>query len=151
MLYLRKNAYMVFISHNVPSLKNGKVKTSRGIFASKTVKKYLRSHGINKYSSSKKEVDGYKTIPMTFPVDQLRRLFSGIEFPVIIGFHFVRDSNRDFDFNNANQLILDLLTAFDIIPDDSMKYVIPQCMMIDGKFYTVDKENPGVFISILNE
>ena len=142
---------MVFISHNVPSLKNGKVKTSRGIFASKTVKKYLRGHGINKYSSSKKEVDGYKTIPMTFPVDQLRGLFDGAKFPAIIGFHFVRDSNRDFDFNNANQLILDLLTAFDIIPDDSMRYVIPQCMVIDGKFYTVDKENPGVFISILNE
>ena len=142
---------MVFIAHNVPSLKNSKVATSKGVFASKTVGKYLRKHGIQHYSASRKTVDRYKTIPMTFPVDELKELFAGQEYPITIGFHFVRDSQRLFDFNNGNQLILDLLTAFDIIPDDSMKYIIPQCLWIDGKHYSVDKDNAGVYVDIIKK
>ena len=141
---------MVFIKHSVPSLKNSKIATSRGIFASKTVGKYLRKHGIQHYSASRKTVDFYKTIPMTFPVDELKRLFDGHEYPIIVGMHFVRDSKRSFDINNANQIIFDLLTAFDVILDDNADCVIPQVLWIDGKHYSIDKENAGVFISILN-
>lgn len=140
---------MVFIPYNCPSLKNSKVATSKGVFASQTVAKYLRKHGIKHYSSSKKTVEEYKTIPMTFPVEELKKLFAGHEYPITIGFHFVRDSLRNFDMNNANQLIMDLLTAFDIIPDDSMKYVIPQCLWINGKHYSVDKDNAGVYVDII--
>lgn len=142
---------IVFIPGNVPSLKNSKVKTSHGIFPSKTVKKYLRSLGINKYSSGRKEVDLYKTIPLTFPVDELKDLFSADEYPKIVGIHFIRDSERTFDFNNASQIIFDLLTAFDVIPDDSMKYVVPACLKVENRFYTVDKENTGCLITIINE
>lgn len=141
---------MVFISKNVPSLKNSKVATSRGVFASKTVGKYLRAHGIQHYSASKKTVTRYKTIPMTFPVEELKKLFEGAEYPIIIGMHFVRDSNRAFDFNNANSIIMDLFTAFDIIEDDNMSICYPQVLLIDGKHYSVDKNNPGVYIKILN-
>lgn len=140
---------MVFIKFNVPSLKNGKIATSKGVFSSKTVQKYLRKHGIQHYSSSKKTVDAYKTIPMTFPIKELRVLFENVEYPAIIGFHFVRDSKRSFDFNNANQIILDLLTSFCIIPDDSMDYIIPQVLWMDKKHYSIDKENPGVYINII--
>lgn len=140
---------MVFISKNVPSLKNSKVATSRGIFASKTVGKYLRLHGIQHYSSSRKVVDRYKTIPMTFPIDALKKLFEGAEYPVKIGFHFVRNSARDFDFNNSTQILLDLFTAFDLIPDDSMRYVLPFPLEINGKYYSIDKENPGCYVTIL--
>ena len=49
----------LFIGTNVPSLKNSKIKTSRGIFSSKTVGKYLRGLGIQSFSSSKKIVKGY--------------------------------------------------------------------------------------------
>lgn len=45
---------MSFIPGNVPSLKNSKVKTNKGIFPSKTVSKYLKSFGIISYSSEKK-------------------------------------------------------------------------------------------------
>ena len=48
----------IFIPGNVPSLKNSKVKTGRGIFASPTVTKYLKSLGIQRFSSRKKEVVG---------------------------------------------------------------------------------------------
>lgn len=142
---------MVFIKHSVPSLKNSKVATSRGVFASKTVGKYLRKHGIQHYSASRKTVDCYKTIPMTFPVAELRELFDGHEYPIIVGIHFVRDSKRSFDINNANQIIFDLLTAFDVIADDNADCVIPQVLWIDGKHYSVDKENPGCYIKILNK
>jgi len=142
---------MVFISHNTPSLKNSKVATSKGVFSSKTVGKYLRKHGIQHYSTSKREVTRYKTIPMTFPVNELKELFNGHEYPVIIGFHFVRDSKREFDFNNANSIITDLFTAFEIIPDDSMTYLIPQVLWIDDKHYSIDKNDPGCYIKILNK
>ena len=140
---------MVFVQFNTPSLKNSKIATSRGVFASKTVMKYLRAHGIQHYSSSKKEITRYKTIPMIFPIDELRELFSTAEYPIKIGFHFVRDSKRTFDFNNSTQILLDLFTAFDIIEDDSMQYVLPFPMEIDGSYYTINKENPGCWIDIL--
>ena len=44
----------IFIPFNVPSLKNSKIKTTRGIFPSKTFKKYLQAIGIQHFSSSKK-------------------------------------------------------------------------------------------------
>ena len=57
---------LFFIPGNVPSLKNSKVKTSRGIFPSKTVVKYLRDIGVLRYSVRDKEVQEYKTKPNTF-------------------------------------------------------------------------------------
>ena len=48
-----------FIQGNCPSLKNSKIKGENGIFHSKTVGKYLKSLGIQHYSSSKKTVKGY--------------------------------------------------------------------------------------------
>ena len=134
----------IFIPGNVPSLKNSKIKTSRGIFPSKTVKNYLNSLGIQSYSASKKEVKGYKTRPNLF-----LELFKDVKiekYPIIISFHFVRDSKRGFDFNNANQIILDLLTAHGIIKDDNMDYIIPECMWIDNKQYSYNKEKPGVYV-----
>jgi len=142
---------MVFIDFNVPSLKNSKIATSKGVFASKTVGKYLRKHGIQHYSASRKEITTYKTISMTFPVEELRQLFSGYSYPIIVGMHFVRDSNRSFDFNNANAIIMDLLTAFDIIEDDNMSICFPQVLWLDDKHYSVDKLNPGCYIKILNK
>jgi hypothetical protein len=142
---------LVFLPHNVPSLKNSKIATSRGVFSSKTVGKYLRKYGIKHYSSSRKTVEGYKTSPMTFPVEELRKLFEGVVYPTTVGFHFVRDSKRSFDFNNANQIVFDLLTAFDIIPDDSMNYVVPACVWINDLPYSVDPKNAGVYIKIINQ
>lgn len=140
----------IFIQGNVPSLKNSKVKTSRGIFPSKTVTKYLRSLGIQAYSASKKTVTEYKTKENEFKIktQELRDYLKSKTYPVEIYFHFVRDSKRTFDFNNVNQIILDLLTAHEIILDDNMDYVIPIPYKKDGKYYTLKKEQPGVWIKI---
>jgi len=118
---------------------------------SRTVVKFLRAHGILSFSSSRKEVTLYKTFPLTFPVEELKWMFKGYDFPVRLGFHFVRGTKHKFDFNNVTQIILDLLVAFDIIEDDNMDYIVPECLWIDGKAYSYDKEKPGVYLRILNK
>ena len=145
------NNELIFIPGNVPSSKNSRINTSKGSFASKTVKSYLNSLGIQSYSSSKKLVKGYVNKPNL--IENLREDFlkqtSGKQLPLEIGFHFVRDSRRKFDFHNIVQVVLDLLTASDFIIDDNMDCVIPFALKRDGKFYSVDKENCGVWIKII--
>lgn len=142
---------LIFIPGNVPSSKNSRINTKHGSFASKTVKSYLNSLGIQSYSSSKKLVKGYVNKPNL--IENLREDFlkqtSGKQLPLEIGFHFVRDSRRKFDFHNIVQVVLDLLTASDFIIDDNMDCVIPFALKRDGKFYSVDKENCGVWIKII--
>ena len=142
---------MIFIPGNVPSSKNSRINTTKGSFASKTVKSYLNSLGIQSYSSSKKLVKGYVNKPNL--IENLREDFlkqtSGKQLPLEIGFHFVRDSKRKFDFHNIIQVVLDLLTAHDIIIDDNMDCVIPFALKIESKFYSVNKEQSGVWIKII--
>lgn len=148
----------LFIPGNVPSLKNSKIKTSKGIFPSKTVVKYLRLHGIKKYSVGKKEVVGCVKRPNTF-----RQIFEevGWEKPshrIVLGFHFIRKSKHKFDFNNATQIIQDLMAAHDFIEDDNMDWLIPIPITSNLKaslnykkdFFTYDKENPGVYLKKFN-
>ena len=143
---------LIFIPFNVPSSKNSRINTKHGSFASKTVKAYLNNLGIQSYSSSKKLVKGYVNKPNL--IENLRADFlkqtSGKQLPLEIGFHFVRSSKRKFDFHNIVQISLDLLTAHDFIIDDNMDCVIPFALKIGGGFYSVDKNDPGVYIKILN-
>lgn len=136
----------IFIKGNVPSSKNSKI---NGRFFSKTVQNYLKYYGIATFSSSKKQVVHRKVKPNEFPIEQLMNLFKDREFPITIGFHFVRNSKHKFDFGNVCQILLDLFTAYDIIPDDNMDYVVPQCTWIEKKAYSYDKSFPGVYISIV--
>ena len=142
---------MVFISGSIPSSKNSKVATSRGVFHSKTVGKFLREQGIQHYSVSKKEITYYKTRPCIFPVEELSQLLSASrgEKPVKIGIHFVRQTKSKFDFHNICQILFDLMVAFDIIEDDNMDCILPFPMEIDGKWYSVDKNKPGVWIAVM--
>lgn len=130
-------------------MKNSKVKTAKGIFPSKTVTKYLRGLGIQSYSASRKEVKGYVNKPNLF-----KEAFEGFkveEYPLIIGFHFFRASKHKFDFNNATQILLDLMTAHGIIEDDNMDCIIPLPMKYEDKWYSYSKDNPGVMIFTGNE
>ena len=142
---------LIFIPGNVPSSKNSRINTKHGSFASKTVKSYLNNLGIQSYSSSKKLVKGYVNKPNL--IENLREDFlnqtSGKQLPLEIGFHFVRNSKRKFDFHNIVQVVLDLMTAHDIIEDDNMDCVIPFALKIEGSFYSVDKNDPGVYIKII--
>ena len=139
----------VFIKGNVPSSKNSKVATKTGLFHSKSVGKYLRSLGIMAYSVTRKTVTGYKTIQSTYPIQDLTSLFKGSVSPIKVGLHFVRKDKKHFDFHNISQIVFDLMVAHDIIEDDNMNCILPFPYMIDGAWYSIDKENPGVYISIL--
>jgi len=154
---------MIFIPGNIPSLKNSKVKTARGIFSSPTVNKFLRSIGIQKFNSRKKEVKGYVDVTRPNQFEALREEFMkmkvGKDDPIVIGYHQVRNSKRLFDFSNSVEIVQDLMTAHDFIEDDNVKHVFPVPMSIDGQLidqdnprafplYSVDKENPGVYIKL---
>ena len=154
---------MIFIPGNIPSLKNSKVKTSRGIFSSPTVSKFLRSIGIQGFNSSKKTVKGYVDSSRPNQFEAFRKEFSAMKAikndPIIIGYHQVRNSKRLFDFSNSVEILQDLMTAHDFIEDDNVKYVFPVPMSIDGKLiteanprefplYSIDKENPGCWIKL---
>lgn len=147
---------MIFIPGNVPSLKNGKnpVTVKRGgkefttLVYSDSVKKYLRNLGIKKYSS--KGVEGYKKYPNLFAAS-VGTFFSGIErFPIVAGFHFVRDSSRRWDFLNAVQIITDLLVAHGHLPDDDVDHLIPVPLICQGRWYSVNDRKPGVYIELVH-
>ena len=140
---------IVFVPFNTPSSKNSKVATSKGVFHSKTTGKYLSALGIQSYSSSRKEVKLYKTKPLIFPKNELIDLFKDVKYPCKIGVHFVRNKKTRFDFHNLVQVIFDLMVAFDIIEDDNIDCVLPFPMQMNGNWYSVDKLNPGAYITIL--
>lgn len=63
------------------------------------------------------------------------------QFPIAVGMYFVRDSKRNFDFNNISQVVCDMLTQSHCIEDDNINVIIPVYL---GS--CVDKENAGVYI-----
>lgn len=154
---------MIFIPYNVPSLKNSKVMTKRGVFSSPTVSKYIRKLGIQSYNAGKKTIKGYVDPNRPNEFEKFREQFELMKKdkgnPIFIGYHQVRNSKRLFDFSNSIEVIQDLLTAHDFIEDDNVKYVFPIPMTIDGElpsitnirveqFYSVNKDKPGVYIKI---
>ena len=140
---------MIFIPGQVPSLKNSKVK---GIYHPVTVTKYLRSLGIQGYSASEKTVKEYKdpNRPNLFR-KYVGNYFEGAEYPIVLGFHFVRGRRGSWDIGNAQHILLDLLTAHDLIQDDNADCLIPQSFKIDGRWYSYSKERPGVYLKILGD
>lgn len=142
----------IFISGQVPSLKNSKIMTKKGLFPSKTVAKFLRNHGIKSFSSSKKIVENYKTIPDTFRpyATQLKELLKDKDKPYKLGFYFVRKTKSRFDFGNSVELIADLFTAYDLWEDDNCNIFLPYPDVRNGSVYEVDKNNPGVYIKVLD-
>lgn len=140
---------MIFLPGNVPSLKNSKVATKHGVFHSKTVRKYLQALGVKSFSA-RSGVENYKTRPNMFEM-HFRGQFDDISYPLPIGFHFVRSTKRQFDFHNAVQIIADLLVAHRFIEDDNMDCMIPIPMVINGKWYSVDKRQPGVIVKVWHD
>lgn len=140
----------VYIPYNVPSLKNGKGVGKNGtLFKSKTVSHYLQKIGVADYSSSKKTYRNYKDPNRPNLIEQIKpeleEQIKKKEFPIKLGMYFVRDSKRSFDYINAAQIILDLMTAHGIIPDDSAEYVTP---VFHG--YSVEQGKAGVYLNIID-
>ena len=125
---------MIFIKGNVPSSKNGKQifknqKTGKMfITSSKTVKAYL--------SNFEYQYDVF--------VKEFKEQLKSKAKPYKIGFYFVRDSRRRFDYININQIVQDLMVQHGWIDDDNCEELIPVFLG-----YEIDKNNPGVRIEVL--
>lgn len=141
----------IFIAGNIPSLKNSKVKTSKGIFPSKTVSKFLKSYGIKSFSSQKKLVFGYKNTPDTFrPIAlKLKKELLETTTPYKIQFYFVRGTRHRFDFGNAVEILADIFTAYDVWEDDNCDNFLPFPWIINNSCYEVNKDKPGVYLKII--
>ena len=141
---------MIFIPGNVPSVKNSRqivmIKKRKLLLHSKTVTKYLQKIGIKHYSA-KGGIKGYKTKPNLFKI-AVGDYFKGCPEQIVLGFHFVRDSHRKFDYINAMQIICDLLVAHKYIVDDDCDHLVPACFAIKNKYYSYNKNNPGVWLKI---
>ncbi len=137
---------MIYIPGNVPSSKNSKIKTSRGVFNSKTVSKYLQKVGVADYSVTKKTYKNYKTRINLYELNKntFIEMCKSKEYPLAVGFHFVRDSKRQADYHNLVQIVADLMVSHGWIKDDSMNYFKPVFLG-----YSIDKVEAGVIISVI--
>ena len=124
----RKTRMRIFISGNVPSSKNSKHWTGKRLINSETVMKYKKNTADEWWQ------EGIK----------FREMLKSKEKPYKIGFYFIRNSKRAFDYVNVAQLPLDLMQENEWIENDNMENIVPVFLG-----YEVDKENAGVRIEIL--
>lgn len=125
-----------FFKGNIPSFKN-----SKRIFRTKTGKTILtHSKAVQKYLD---EFEGQWEDRNT--ILAFRKQLEGKEKPYKIGFFFVREDRRRFDYINMLQLPQDLMVKHGFIEDDNCNEIIP---VVLG--YKVDKNNSGILIKILD-
>ena len=124
---------LIFLKGNFPSFKNSKQYVGNGrLIVSKTVQKYLKEYEYQ-----------WKVVPKVF------KDVKPTEYPIQIGFHFVRGTRHKWDFHNMVQGCADLMVKHGWIPDDNTDYFIPFAWFKDNSFYSYTKDNPGVYIKIL--
>jgi hypothetical protein len=116
----------IFISHNTPSSKNSKIWTGKFLVHSKSTQKYIKETELEWVMNAK--------------------VFKGVihEYPIRCSFKFIRGSKHKFDYVNAAQICLDLMSKYGWIEDDNADVIVPYF-----EKYEYDKENPGVYINIL--
>lgn len=122
----------IFIKGNIPSSKNSKQWTGKMLISSKTVRAYEKNYSFQWYLQEN--------------IKKFKELLKGKSKPYRIGFYFIRDSVRKFDYINAAQLPCDLMVKAGMIDDDNCNEIIPVFMG-----YEVDKNNAGVRITVLGE
>lgn len=120
---------MIYLKGNIPSSKNSKQWTGRKLIPSKTVENYLEQYEIQ-----------YKLYANKF-----KEMIKNKKKPYYIGFYFIRNSKRKFDYNNLTQLPQDLMVKYEWLDDDNADYLIPI-----GLGYTVDKAKAGLIITVLD-
>lgn len=126
---------LFFIPGAVPSSKNGRILTRSGLFiASKATQKYRKKSA----AYWKKFKEEFKKIAAEHPK------------PIMIGMHFVRATKHKWDFINPAQTIQDEMTKAGWIEDDNVEEILPVPMFIDGKYWSYNKNEPGVYIAVLN-
>lgn len=120
---------MIYLKGNIPSSKNSKQWTGKILIQSKTVRNYLEQYEIQ-----------YKLYANKF-----KEMIKDKKKPYYIGFYFIRNSKRKFDYNNLTQLPQDLMVKYKWLDDDNADYIVPI-----GLGYTVDKTKAGLIITVLD-
>ena len=128
----------IFIPGNVASSKNSKQWTGTRLIWGKLAQKY-RANTAWYWKTYKKE---------------FHKMIEGKMKPYKVGFFFVRDSKRKFDIVNLVQTCQDLMVAYGWIVDDNADEILPFPFaeldpQFGTKWYGIDKEKPGVYISVL--
>lgn len=121
-----------FIPGNVSSSKNSRVFNAK-------MKRSFASPAVQKWKRDSKPY--WKNYKQEF-LDELE----GLEKPYLIVFTFVRKTRHKFDYINPAQTIQDEMVYHGWIEDDNADEMIPVFTP-----YIYDKENPGVYISILKD
>jgi len=65
--------------------------------------------------------------------------------PYILGFYFIREAKRIFDYGNAKHILLDMMVDFEYFEDDNCDIIMDFPLG-----YHVDKARPGCYVVILN-
>ena len=128
----------IFIPGNVASSKNSKQWTGKYLVWSKVAQKY-RANTAWYWKIYKGE---------------FHKMLEGKEKPYKVAFFFVRDSKRKFDFVNVVQTCQDIMCEYSWLEDDCIDIMlpvpVPELDPIYGtRWYAVDKDKPGVYISVL--
>lgn len=118
-----------FIPYNVPSSKNSRVWTGKYFVASKSTQKWR--------SLTKPVWLKYKSEFLDY--------IEGKELPLHIEMEFIRGTRHKFDYINPAQTIQDEMVHHGWLEDDNCTIMIPSF-----KVHKYDKENPGVFIRVLD-
>ena len=122
-LYMKKGS-----KSSIYHLKNGSYMPVRlNLNSSKATKRYIKEREWE-YVANKKE---------------FKELVKNFEPPYRICFKFFRKTKRKFDYINAAQIVQDMMVKHGWIEDDDCVNVRPYFLE-----YEVDKNNPGVLISI---
>lgn len=127
---------MIYLPGNVPSSKNGKViRMNR-----KTGKRFVANNDT---------VLAYKKYIIDYLLQNKPkwvRLAAKLDPPIKLGALFIRNSSRGFDFNNATQVIADLMQDKEWLPNDSLDdvYFVPGTE--EKKKYVINKQYTGVIL-----
>lgn len=130
----------IFIPMNVPSSKN-----SRQIVYVKDKITGKKKPVIIPSKTHKKYYDGVEQL-YAANASKFRKQIENLPKPIVVGFRFVRDSKRKFDYINPAQTVQDLMVKFGWIDDDNADEMIPVFLP-----YEHDKANPGVGITVFEE
>lgn len=131
---MREESYPpIFIPGNVPSSKNSRIWTGRRSIKSKLCQTYITNHA------------------WLFAINKPKfiSMLDGKTRPYLVGFHLVRDSNRRFDFCNVIQILQDMMVKYEWIIDDNCSIMFPVPLSINDVLFSINKDNPGVFISVI--
>ena len=120
----------IYIKGNVASKKNSKRWIGKALIDSKAVDRYLKLY--NYQWSDEQNIKKFKNLIKDLPQ------------PYNIGFYFIRQTIRAFDYNNISQLPQDLMVKYGWLEDDNCNILKPVYLG-----YEKDKDNAGIIIRVL--